>query len=139
VLREAGLRDTANDVLYFGKERERANAAGWRRAWLGLQRATIGYGLGWRYSWSLAWAVLLLYFGAVVFSPGAVEGAQAPPIWDCFGYSLERLLPLVQLGTRHFGDVELHAWQRWYFYLHQLSGFALASMVVAGLTGVTKR
>lgn len=143
VLREAGQPDKANAVLYAGKERERASLRkpgvwpGWR--WLGQSflRATIGYGLGYRYCWSLIWAIALIYVGAVVFASSDANWPKT--IWRCFGYSLDMMLPVVQLAKDHYDKVDLNGWQRYYFYFHQLSGFVLASVVLAGLAGVIRR
>ena len=143
VLREAGQPDKANAVLFAGKERERASLRkpgrwpGWR--WLGQSflRATIGYGLGYRYCWSLIWAIALIYVGAVVFASSDANWPKT--VWRCFGYSLDMVLPVVQLAKEHYDKVDITGWQRYYFYFHQLSGFVLASVVLAGLAGVIRK
>ncbi len=130
-------------MLYAGKERERASLRkpgcwpGWR--WLGQSflRATIGYGLGYRYCRSLIWALALVYVGAVVFASSDANWPKT--IWRCFGYSLDMMLPLVQLAKDHYDKVDISGWQRYYFYFHQLSGFVLASVVLAGLAGVIRK
>ncbi|MDH5639503.1 MAG: hypothetical protein OEZ04_13535, partial [Nitrospinota bacterium] len=56
-------------------------------------------------------------------------------------YSLDMLLPIVKLRSLHYSkefDLVNH-WARWYFYFHQLMGWALALFLAAGLSGLTKR
>src|SRR5260370_36031699 len=79
VLREQGRPDTADEVLYTGRERDRGDAcARWRRPgsclWLSLLSAVAGYGIG-LYTFRGFWSVIVLTaLGAVllgVFSPNA--------------------------------------------------------------------
>ena len=52
-------------------------------------------------------------------------------------YSLDMLIPVVRLREYHH-KVELHGWARYYFYVHILAGYVLASFLIAGLAGLTK-
>jgi hypothetical protein len=52
-------------------------------------------------------------------------------------YSFDMLLPIVQLRPKHY-DIDLAGWPRYYFYVHKIVGWALASFLVAGLAGLTK-
>jgi hypothetical protein len=50
------------------------------------------------------------------------------------------LLPIIKLNKKH-EDVIQHLPEgvRWYFYVHQIVGYVLASFLVAGLAGLTKK
>ena len=52
-------------------------------------------------------------------------------------YSFDMLLPIVRLRDQHY-SVDLEGWPRYYFYVHKIVGWALASFLVAGLSGLTK-
>ena len=51
-------------------------------------------------------------------------------------YSLDLLLPIIQLRARHY-EVDLQGLVRYYFYFHQMMGYVLASFLIAGLSGLT--
>ena len=52
-------------------------------------------------------------------------------------YSFDLLLPLIKLREQHY-KIELAGWARYYFYLHKLMGYILASFLIASLSGLTK-
>jgi hypothetical protein len=52
-------------------------------------------------------------------------------------YSIDMLIPIVRLRDAHY-KVDLGGWARYYFYLHKVVGYALASFLIAGLSGLTK-
>ena len=54
-----------------------------------------------------------------------------------FFYSLDLLLPVVRLREQHY-DIDLQGRVRYYFYVHQIMGYVLASFLIAGLSGLTK-
>jgi hypothetical protein len=138
VLRDAGQPDKADYVLFAGKQRERQDA--WdkgnhhRWLWLSILRWTIGYGLGLRFFLSLIWVACLVLLGGWVVSTTPLTQEHSKK-W-MLGYSLAKLLPLVNLGKNF--DAVVHGWQQGYFMFHQLVGWALASFIVAGLSGLTK-
>jgi len=134
VLRESGQPGKANDVLYACKEEERERAKGWRRVALEILKWTIGY--GYYYRRLLNWGIPLLYLGAVVAS--STDQKWAHSMWRCFGYSLDMLLPVIRLAEDHYQTV-LSGWQRYYFFAHQIAGYALATVALVGLTGLTER
>ena len=48
------------------------------------------------------------------------------------------LLPIIQLRKKNY-EIELHGrWRRYYFYVHKIMGYVLASFLIAGLAGLTK-
>jgi hypothetical protein len=54
-----------------------------------------------------------------------------------YSYSFDMLLPIIQLRPSHY-DIDLKGRARYYFYVHKIIGWALASFLVAGLAGLTK-
>ena len=139
VLLKAGHRERADEILYAGRERERKSTHGWARVWMGLLNGTIGYGYKtWR---SLEWAVLAVFVGMDVL---ILHGILCPHqivvkgIPEEFAYSLDMLLPGVQLSKQHF-DIVLDGWIKYYFYVHRLIGVVLGSFLIAGLSGLTKK
>jgi hypothetical protein len=134
VLRESGQPGKANEVLYACKEEERERAKGWRRVGLEILKWTIGY--GYYYRRLLNWGIPLLYLGAVAAS--STDQKWAHSMWRCFGYSLDMLLPVIRLAEDHYQTV-LSGWQRYYFFAHQIAGYALATVALVGLTGLTER
>jgi len=129
VLREEGRPDTADEVLYAGRERDRCDTC-WSRPgwciWLSTLSAVSGYGIGVYTFRVLMWVFILTGIGAFllgVFSPNArreaFRGAQARRgggpvlkivcglLW-LIGASLQRLLPIpVELNkefTNFFDD-----------------------------------
>ena len=55
-------------------------------------------------------------------------------------YSLDTLLPIIKLRDLHFSEgYELTGFARYYFYIHKLVGYVLASLLIAGFAGLTKK
>jgi hypothetical protein len=150
VLRDAGQPEKANAVLYAGKEMERNEA--WKNDnfkrwfWLSLMRATIGYGLGLRYFWSLWWVAGFVLAGSAVCYTATksealakLRGKTVLATWvNCVFFSFDLLLPIVRLRDEHY-KIDLPEWQRYYFYCHQLAGWLLAFFISAGLAGITQK
>jgi hypothetical protein len=142
VLREMGHSETANDVLYAGRERERYQACqrGDTLRWFGLLllKLTIGYGIGYRYFWALYWVGGLVMAAWIVLR---VTGQDTPRRWReeriGFWYSLDMLLPIIQLRKAHY-DIDLKGFARYWFYGHKIMGYVLASFLIAGLAGRTE-
>jgi hypothetical protein len=142
VLRQMGHPEMANAVLYAGREREREQA--WRTGnnprgtGLTLLKWTIGYGYGQRLLWRpLAWVVALVAAGTAMLHltgvPSELAGSKAAVV----AYSFDTLLPIVELEKAH-ADVPLMGFAKYYFYFQKLMGWALASFLIAGLSGLTK-
>jgi len=137
VLQARGEIETATMVRYAERERDRDRAWDESRydiyGWLTLLKTVIGYGY---YPYRSGWWVLgftLLGMGVLWVSGDGRRNGM--PIGA--SYSFDMLLPLVQLRSKHY-DIDLAGWPRYYFYLHKIVGWALASFLVAGLSGLTK-
>ena len=135
VLRKAGQNDTADDVLYAGRERERGNARGFKWWGLTLLDYSMGYGFGLRYFRALFWVVAFVGLGVGVLRLTGEHKNHKIPLG--IAYSLDMLLPIIRLRESHY-EVDLAAPARHYFYFHVLIGYVLASFLISGLSGLTK-
>jgi hypothetical protein len=158
VLRSMGESDKSDDVLLLARDRELSSrwaqgcgyGAGllllsencWTAAGLFALKITIGYGLGKGLFLALLWVLFFALLGMLVllFSrAGRAEGR-----WWCFGASLNRLLPIIELNEEFkdfFNDpqrVRLTRKQQAYFACHAIAGYVLASFVIAALAGLTQ-
>ena len=84
---------------------------------------------------TVVWVLFLTISGVLVLKSAnlPVGGSTVDRIF----YSLDRLVPIVTLSESHSGEEGLTDLQRYYFYIHRLIGFVLASYLVAGLSGLT--
>jgi uncharacterized protein YjbI with pentapeptide repeats len=140
VLRAAGEPTKANRIRYESRERERAEA--WKRgdcfdyAFLEFLKWTIGYGVGLGELWAIVPVLGFTVFGTVVlclFRQGP-ENLPAKAI-----FSLDRLLPIVELDEAHKQDqAALAGVAKYYFYAHKFFGWVLAGFLIAGLAGLTQ-
>ena len=81
--------------------------------------------------------VFLLVGVAVLYFTGEGRRLHMP-----YGvsYSIDMLLPVIKLNKAHDEVIRrLIPSVRWYFYCHQIVGYILASFLVAGLAGLTKK
>jgi len=145
VFREMGFPRKAEDILYAARAEERSLA--WVRReylrWLGLSilQVTVGYGIGAHAFRVLYWIVGFALLGNVVlwFSEARGKGL----VWR-FAASLDQLLPIVRLSKEFddfFDDPErkrLKGWQMAYFVFQALTGYVLASFLVAAMAGLTQ-
>ena len=81
------------------------------------------------------WIVGFVIAGALVFRSSSEARIRRMPYG--IAYSLDTLIPLVQLRKSH-EEIELFGWRAYYFYFHKISGYVLAAIVGAGLSGITK-
>jgi hypothetical protein len=140
VLREQGKPDTADEVLYAGKqlELERAKASPLRYIGLTLYKWFVGYGyyLFWSGYWALGFLVtgtLMLWFS----DEGWRVSRHYNLIYGLF-YSFDLLLPLIRLRERHY-QIGLNGWVRYYFYFHKVMGYVLTSFLIAGIAWLTTK
>jgi hypothetical protein len=161
VLTGAGRRETADAILFAGRERERDE--NWSRPgvglwqwlrhdfpswiWLSFLSAVAGYGIG-TYTFRVLWWVMgLTILGAAVlwFSPYARERSLA---WR-LGASLHRLLPVVEL-SKEFKDFfdnteepdkprKLDGWLIAFFSGIALAGWVLGFFLLAAMGGLTQK
>jgi hypothetical protein len=134
VLQKTGHKEKADDILYYGKERERSKATGLNWLWLTLLWIFIGY--GYRIWYAFVWIIAFVTIGACIFR--RTEEAKRNKMPYGFAYSFDMLLPIVKLRECHY-DLDLSDWRsRYYFYFHKIMGYVLASFLIAGLSGLAK-
>lgn len=75
--------------------------------------------------------------GAVVLQATGQGPAKGLEAYGLF-YSLDMFLPIIKLREFHY-TIDLDGIARIYFYFHKLLGYFLASLLAAGLTGLTKK
>jgi hypothetical protein len=133
VVQNQGYADQARAIRYAGKERERNEAHGLQHAWLTTLNLAIGYG---HYiERAIIWTVVLVMLGAIVLRISGEGPKHGLPIG--LSYSFDMLLPVIKLRDAHY-EIDLVGWPRYYFYVHKIAGFVLASFLVAGISGLTK-
>ena len=84
--------------------------------------------------WALIWVVGFLLAGIAALRLSGEGRKNGMPFG--IAYSFDMLLPIIRLREKHY-QIDL-GWVRYYFYLHKIAGFVLASFLIAGLSGLTK-
>jgi hypothetical protein len=153
VYRQAG-DESAATTLMIGEQRARRadHANRWIRwpsvVWSAVLRWTIGY--GYRPAMAIIPLVVLVLLGSRLFliasrSPdplhpvlhSAKPGSAEQPSFNSFRYTIDLLLPVVNLKQRDSFVAE--GWAAWASFGFTFAGWLLAAVVVAGLTGLFKR
>jgi hypothetical protein len=133
VVQSQGDMTLATAIRYAGRERERSEAKAGTWAWLTVFKWIIGYG---HYpERSILWALGLVAVGAIVLRISGEGPRNGMPYG--LGYSFDILLPIIRLRDKHYA-IDLKTWARYYFYVHRIMGFLLASFLLAGVSGLTK-
>jgi hypothetical protein len=166
VLRETGDDSGARKVLFeMERRRRQAEDRSWHaRLWGRVLKWTIGYDF---YSWwALGWLVVLTVVGWGLFRQGYFSRAMTPTDKDayCFFrkqgrppdyyqrftasvYSLENSLPFVNLGQKDHWTPDpnpqvsrrMPGFLGWFRWVQVLLGWLLATLFVAGVTGVVRK
>ena len=132
VLQTQGDIGSATVVRYSARERERRDATHWWVwLWLTLLDSFVGYGYYPQYTFG--WAAFFVILGAVVLQ----MSGEGPKNGIGVAYSFDMLLPLVRLREKHY-SIDLAGRARYYFYIHKIMGWVLASFFIAGLSGLTQ-
>jgi hypothetical protein len=158
VLMTSGRRETAETILFAGRERERheiwsrSDVGFWRWLshdfwswiWLSFLSVVAGYGIG-LYTFRVLWWVAgLTLLGTVLLSLSPYAKQRGLP-WR-FGASLHRLLPIVELDKdfKDFFDnpdepgqpIKLLRWQKVFFAGIALAGWVLGFFLLAAMGGL---
>lgn len=139
VLNDAGYKTKSRSVLFFGKKREMKEAKWFRKIGLFMSMITVGF--GYYNAIALIWVALLSFIGSFV-----IQGADVSTLNDLLinntidklFFSLDLLLPIIKLQGSHY-EVPLVGGIKYYFFFQQIMGYILASFLVAGLSGITKK
>jgi hypothetical protein len=132
-----GQPGQAREVMYARERARRQAMPRLARAWSLAQDITVGY--GYRPSRAVAWLAALLAAGSITFAlhhPPALVPGQAPH-FNAVVYTLDLLLPVVDLGQKHaFNPAGA---EQWLSYLLVAAGWVLVSTVAAGAARVLTR
>lgn len=130
--------DAGARTILLARQRERWRRRPWyARLWGQIQDVTVGY--GYRPLRAAAWLCALLVLGTAVFGlhhPPVLHGDPAPA-FNSFIYTLDLLLPVVDLGLKHAYDPQ--GAQRWLAYALVAAGWLFATTIAAGVTRVLRR
>lgn len=134
---QIGQPEEARTVWYIREREQRREAAPLAKFWGVVQDVMLGYGYRpWR---ALAWLGLLLIIGSVTFDlqrPPAVQPGTAPHFNPVI-YTLDLLLPLVDLGQKHAFNPSGAG--QWLSYLLVAAGWVLVTTVAAAAARVLRR
>ncbi|MGB6709410.1 MAG: hypothetical protein WBE85_04445 [Methylocella sp.] len=139
----AGDRDAANEIRYYGRVRERETERGLAYILSGAVQYVAGFGIGSYTFRVLYWVIGISLAGAVLLWMKVPAAKQHGPIW-CFGASLARLLPVIEINkefTAFFDDPKrerLTGWQSFIFSAMGMVGFVLGAILIAAVSGLTQ-
>ena len=134
VVHSAGDDDLATTIRYSGRQRERHEASSWI-GWGILVTLENLIGFGYYPLRALIWVAVFLVLGVVVLQVTG-EGRRNGMPWGV-AYSFDLLLPIIRLRDAHY-EIDLKGPARYYFYVHKIMGYLLASFLIAGVSGLTK-
>ncbi|MDX2675162.1 membrane-associated oxidoreductase [Streptomyces soliscabiei] len=130
--------DRAARVVQLAKQRRHRSTLSWYgRLWGHLQDGAVGYGF--RPLRAAVWLLSLLAVGSIAYAghhPPALKAGEAPHFNPVF-YTLDLLLPVI-----FFGQEDAFAPTGWYqtlSYVLIVTGWILATTVVAGVTRTVSR
>jgi cytoskeletal protein CcmA (bactofilin family) len=141
----AGDRDAANEIRYLGRVREQETESGMTYIWSSFLRWVAGFGIG-SYTFRVVYWVFGIAFLGALYLRTRVRGVRAGHHgfpW-CFGASLARLLPIIEINeefTAFFDDPKrerLTGWQSFVFSGISVVGWLLGLMLLAAVSGVTQ-
>ncbi|HZU58501.1 MAG TPA: hypothetical protein VFA06_21675 [Actinocrinis sp.] len=132
-----GQSAEASHVLYAREQRRRKAKSGLGRIGSLIQEITVGYGYRpWR---AVAWLAFLLAAGSIVYAvtpPPPLQGGAAPHFIPAI-YTLDLLLPVVDLGQKHAFNPS--GFGQWFSYVLIACGWVLATTIAAGVARVLSR
>ncbi|MEU6337711.1 membrane-associated oxidoreductase [Streptomyces cellulosae] len=130
--------DDAARLVQLAKQRRRRNTLAWYgRLWGYVQDATVGYGF--RPIRAAVWLLSLMAIGSIAYGlhhPRPVKAGEAPDFNPVF-YTLDLLLPIIDFGQRSAFAPE--GWYQWLSYALIITGWILATTIVAGVTRAVSR
>ncbi|NUP15286.1 MAG: membrane-associated oxidoreductase [Streptomyces sp.] len=137
VYRRIGDDNAARLVQLAKQRRQRTTLPWYGRLWGHVQDATVGYGF--RPMRALGWLLSLLAVGSLTFAlhaPPPLKADEAPDFNPVF-YTLDLLLPVISFGQEPAFAPE--GGQQWLSYVLVLTGWILATTVIAGVTRTVSR
>jgi hypothetical protein len=140
-----GDRAAADEIRFLSRVRQHETEKEWR-PWLfsGFLRYAAGFGIGDYTFRVLYWVIGISALGALYLWT-CVRAARAHgPIW-CFGASLHRLLPVIEINkefSEFFDDpgrARLTGFQTFVFSAIGMAGWVLGAILVAAVSGLTQK
>ncbi|AVV45589.1 membrane-associated oxidoreductase [Streptomyces sp. ID05-04B] len=130
--------DRGARVVQLAKQRRHRRTLPWYgRAWGRLQDAAVGYGF--RPLRAAGWLLSLLAVGSIAYAghhPPPLKAGEAPPFNPVF-YTLDLMLPVISFGQE--GAYAPAGAYQWLAYVLIVTGWILATTVVAGVTRTVSR
>ncbi len=130
--------DDAARLVQLAKQRRRRDTLAWYgRLWGYVQDATVGYGF--RPLRAAIWLLSLMAIGSIAYGlhhPRPVKAGEAPDFNPVF-YTLDLLLPIIDFGQQ--SAFAPQGWLQWLSYTLIITGWILATTIVAGVTRAVSR
>ncbi|WP_030864821.1 hypothetical protein [Streptomyces sp. NRRL S-37] len=130
--------DDAARLVQLAKQRRRRTTLTWYgRLWGYVQDVTVGYGF--RPSRAAVWLLSLMTMGSIAYGldhPRPVKADEAPDFNPVF-YTLDLLLPVVSFGQEPAFAPD--GWYQWLSYALVITGWILATTIVAGVSRTVSR
>ena len=140
----AGDRDRADDMRFLGRVRQRTTESG--AAWFidGVLQYVSGFGIG-SYTFRVLYWVLCICLASSVYLYIQVSAARTHGAVWCFGASLSRLLPVIEI-SKEFSDFfddphreRITGFQSFIFALLSIVGWVLGAILIAAVAGLTQK
>jgi hypothetical protein len=131
-----GQPSQSRHVLHAKERDQRATKTRLGRAWGLLQDLTVGYGYQpWR---AALWFATMLAIGSIVysFSPPQPLSRAGEPHFNPVAYTLDLLLPVVDLGQKHAFNPS--GATQWFSYFLTAAGWILVTTIAAGVARVLR-
>ena len=144
-LTNAGDRDAANEIRYLSRVRERETEKGFSYIWSGALQYVAGFGIG-TYTFRVLWWVLGISLLGALYLRTRVQGVRDENhgiVW-CFGASLSRLLPVIDINEDFKGFFKdpnratLTGLQSFVFSAMGIVGWVLGAILIAAVSGLTQ-
>jgi len=137
VVQIQGNTELATEIRFAGRDRERDELTRWPPwIWLTILRGTIGY--GYYPQVALIWVAFFVAIGVLALRASEQSWRNGLRAWsDKIVFSIDMLLPIIKLREKDY-QIDLKGPLAYYFYIHKIMGYVLASFLIAGLSGLTK-
>jgi hypothetical protein len=141
----AGDRSGADEIRYLGRVRERESEKNWW-PWIfsGFLQYVAGFGIG-DCTFRVLYFVVGISIAEAVYLWRCVPAAQSHGLVWCFGASLARLLPVIEIN-KEFSDFfddpdrkRLTAFQSFIFSGVGMAGWLLGAILIADVAGLMQK
>jgi hypothetical protein len=141
----SGDRGGADEIRFLSRVREReTEESWWRWVFSGFLQYVAGFGIG-DYTFRVLYWVIGIAAAGAVYLWKCVPAARAHgPVW-CFGASLARLLPVIEINkefSTFFDDPQrtrLTGRQSFVFSAIGMAGWVLGAILITAVSGLTQK